>query len=269
MARFYLFVYYQALRDLRLETRPIESQLHKVRDALMSGGVFPVLGECGYEYGGTILNLPPEVVAELRGAQRLRATTTPLDGSDVILLATRPPLDDRPEEAEFLGKRRLVPSGNDLEKNLFRSLRGVLSRCDRETIRLSASVPLGESEWLREVHFYQSKGGAVRYFAVEGRRVAPESRNVTVGYLIAAPGRKVGVPRLLAAFGPGGTETLVFGYLLREEPKLRSVLQEMLAVDEGRIVVCTFRLPRQVPYPFLRFELAELDARIRVDQRLR
>src|SRR5438093_991212 len=111
MARFYLFVYYQALRDLRLETRPIESQLHKVRDALMSGSLFPVLGECGYQYGGTILNLPAEIVAELRGAQRLRATTSDLDGSDLILLATRPPLDDRLEEAAFQGKRRIVPSG--------------------------------------------------------------------------------------------------------------------------------------------------------------
>jgi hypothetical protein len=87
-----------------------------------------------------------------------------------------------------------------------------------------------------------------------------------VGYLISIPGRKKGVPRLLAAFGPGGTETLVFGYLLREEPTLRAAFREMVAGDEGRIVVCTFHLPRQVPYPFLRFELEELDARIRIDQ---
>jgi hypothetical protein len=139
MAKFYVFVYYQPLRDLRLETRPIESQLHKVRDALTSGSLFPLLGECGYEYGGTILNLPPQVVAELRDTQRLRATTTAVDGSDLILLATRPPLDDRPEEVEFQGKRRLVASGHDLEKNLFRSLRGVFSKCDRETIRLAAA----------------------------------------------------------------------------------------------------------------------------------
>lgn len=266
MPSFYLFAYYQALRDLRVETRPMESQIHKVRDALMSGGLFPVLGERGYKYGGTILNLPLEILAGLRQSDRLRATTTRFDESDLILLATRPPLDDRGVEAAFEGKRKLLSSGHDLEKLVLRSLRGFFAKCDRETIRLDESVPLGENDWLREVHFYQSKGAAVRYYAVRGKRMAPDCRNRTVGYLISVPGRGNGVPRLLAAFGPGGTETLVFGYLLREDPRLRTILGEMLTGADHRIVVCTFRLPVRVPYPFLRFGLEELDATVRIDR---
>src|ERR1041384_5874030 len=125
MARFYLFAYYQALRDLRLETRPVESQIHKVRDALMSGGLFPILAECGYQYGGTVLNLPAQVVADLRHAQRLRSSMARIDGSDLILLTTRPPLDDGRNAPELEGKRKVLESGHDLERSLFRRLRAV------------------------------------------------------------------------------------------------------------------------------------------------
>jgi hypothetical protein len=234
----------------------------------MSGALFPVLSESGFQYGGTILNLPSQLASELYRQNRLHDSTAPLESSDLILLATRPPLDDMRKEFELRSKRRLLPSEHALEQEILRSLRSVFSKCDRETIRLADSVRLAENDCLREVHFHQSKGGSVRHYSVSGKRVAADPKNTTLGYLISIRSEKPRVPRILAAFGPGGTETLIFGYLLREEPRLRKLLQQMIAGNQSRVVVCTFLVPVQVPYPFLKYDVDELDLNVGVDQPL-
>jgi hypothetical protein len=263
MGRLYLFAYYQSLRDLRLDTRPMESQIHKVRDGLASGALFELLIAGGYRYGGTILNLPSQVATELDASGKLRTTTENLRSSDLILLATRPPLDDKPEEGN---KRKLFRSGHALETDVLNSLRSVFQQCDRETIRLSDSIRLVENSWMREVHFYQSKGGTVRYFNVGGNRQSSRNKNLTVGYVTWIPRIKKGMPRLLAVFGSGGTETLLLSYLLRNDYKLFSALRRMMSSKQARVLVCTFEVPPSIPYPFLNYDLHQLNPTICIDQ---
>ena len=184
MPTFYWFAYYQAQRDLRLDSRPMETQIHKVRDALISGSLFPTLCHLGYQYGCTILNLPENVSKELETRKCLRkAEAEPALGpDDLILVTTRPPLDDLVDKVSDLSeqvrrpaphrdlpfraktkqdapRRRIQRSGTDIEAAVFAPLRQIFSKCDRETIRLSDSVCLGtENRWGREVVFHQVPG---------------------------------------------------------------------------------------------------------------
>jgi hypothetical protein len=206
---------------------------------------------CGYRYGGTILNFPEQVAAEVTRRSNLRESQPDLRPSDLILLPTRPPLDDDINEGS---KRLILRSEQPLEKDVLRCLRAVLQKCDRETIRLADSVRLVENSWLHEVHFYQSKGGNVRYYDVNGRRQSPANRNITVGYVISVPHIQPSMPRLLAAFGAGGTETLLFSFLLRNDHKLSSTLRTIVSSKQVRLLVCTFQTPASIPYPFLNYD---------------
>jgi hypothetical protein len=70
----------------------------------------------------------------------------------------------------------------------------------------------------------------------------------------------------LAAFGAGGTETLIFGYLLREEEQLRTCFRDMLSGSKSRIIVSAFYVPDHEPYPLLHYDFTELNARILLDE---
>src|SRR2546426_10840904 len=94
--KFFLLTYYQSPRDLNLSrkeggrgtykwqvgTRPMESQLLKVRDGLASGLLISFLHGEGYKYAGPILNLPDTVAAELKGTGVIKHSEVPAGGSD-------------------------------------------------------------------------------------------------------------------------------------------------------------------------------------------
>ena len=54
--KFYPMAYYLKERDLG--PRRFETQIHKTRDGLALSELSQLLYEIGYDYGGTILNVP-------------------------------------------------------------------------------------------------------------------------------------------------------------------------------------------------------------------
>src|SRR5438045_1730197 len=93
--RFYPFCYYQKERDLR--GRPFETQIHKIRDGLALSELAGILMSAGFVYGGAVLNIPRS-----QQGPRLKVVHTlpTIRPKDVVLLATRPPLDDNPAEPQ-------------------------------------------------------------------------------------------------------------------------------------------------------------------------
>jgi len=249
----YTFKYYVAARVLR--TRPLETQINKVRDGLATEHLAFSLYEAGFSYGGAIINVPKRVL-DRPDYRECEATPVPLTPDDLILLTTRPPLDDRPPM-----KRVIERSGEPIEKDVFAALRPVLMTCTRTSIELGQENGLlsVEPQW-RSVGFDEHQGG--RISAGGPYRSQTGDDRLTVAYLISIPPTET-FPRIVAAFGAGGTETLVFAWLLRRQ--INHLFARTLKGRQRQLVMTTFRVPKTIPHPFLKFDINDLDPHVVVD----
>src|SRR6266850_1862753 len=100
--QYYAFTYYRPERELR--ARAFTSQLHKTRDGLALAELSVALQQAGYTYGGAFLNVPETTHHEEANAVRDSAFTPGAD--DLIVVATRPPLDDE----DMLSRRTIARS---------------------------------------------------------------------------------------------------------------------------------------------------------------
>jgi hypothetical protein len=263
--KFFLLTYYQSPRDLHLRqtdderpkwqigTRPMESQLHKIRDGLASGLLISFLNGLGYKYGGPILNLPNSVHEQLKGLGQIKDIGITACDSDLYLLVTRPPLNDF-EDGKPTSKRVILPSLTDIEKNVFEQLRAFFSDCSRQHVNLSSDVLLPpDREGLRGVTFKLSGGAHAK--ALDHKH--------TVAYMLStgSDGRLRG-RKLVAVFGIGGTETLWLAYLIRKDPRFSRAFRDLLRRAEPSIALAIFKVPQDVPYPCLSYDLAALDAQV-------
>ena len=187
------------------------SRIHQLRDGDAFAEVSPLLYSAGYEYGGLLLNLPtsetdvpPEIDLSF------------LSSSDLLVVNTRPPLDDRDSE----DKKRVPSSRTNLEDAMFEALRSYLATCARSRIRLSKAIARQLPESFRDralIWFYEYTNGTYyRYrWPDDDNWQKPGSPKRTAFYLIRIPAIWKGGPGLLVAFGMSGTDTLLWSYLLR------------------------------------------------------
>jgi len=106
------------------------SMLHGQRDADSLTELMPLIIGRGYEYEGLLLNF-----ASHNGSNSSTSDSfTPPKGS-LIVMTTRPPLDDEDEGGHLVIGR----SGTKLENDIFNSLRAYLSSCSRRQIILNSS----------------------------------------------------------------------------------------------------------------------------------
>ncbi|MFY9570672.1 MAG: hypothetical protein WAV20_04615, partial [Blastocatellia bacterium] len=99
-------------------------RLHALRDSDAFAELAAVLNEQGYVYNGLILNFP---VAEED------ATEIPTLGpSDLLVLTTRPPLND-----DYFDRRFIKRSDTELEKSVLKAVGCYFSVCRRSRIVLS------------------------------------------------------------------------------------------------------------------------------------
>lgn len=253
--RFFPAAYYVKEKDLG--SRRFESQIHKTRDGVAITELSPLLYEAGYTYGGTILNVPEDVRKTLNKKGRVKATQVNIGCSDVILLATRPALDDVDDEDE----RPLRRSGSDLEHEMFRALRLFFQTIDRSEAILSEHVDLTEADSrLRAVNFRIRQGGRILSYDTAEGEIEPDDPQLTVGYVAAMPQIFPDGPRLLAAFGMGGTETLWLCHLLRTG--LADEWRQAIRATEARIRIIRFRVPCHAPFPMLHGDLGELQPEV-------
>lgn len=250
-SRWFANVYYLKGEDLgrKDRARAFPKLVHKTRDGLALLELSHMLARADYEYEGPILQVPKEV-REGRRLPQLRRTTASLTASDLLVQATRPPLDDT-------GKRSLDRSGTRLEGDVFRSFRKFASTCSRSAVILSPSVTLPQAfEGFRQINFYKSGGGLVE--SIGGKSADKAMQNIrsialqridaeslAVGYLFSTPQVRKGGPRLVLSFSMGGAETLWFCHLLRTQ--LYATFSQALRTRRPCLWIVPFCCPNYTP----------------------
>lgn len=220
-------VLWLAYRAPQSELRTKRFWLHKMRDAGSFGMASNVLGSLGYVPGPILFNFP---------GQPAEANFEWIGPDDLILITTRPPLNDKEEKH----KKPVDRSGTALEERVFRSLRGFLSYCSRSKIEVCQAAETrlcaaGRAEWA-SADFRVNADASV----ITGDQ--PISACRTLGYLIASTQTWPGGPRILALFSVGGTESLVWSYLLctRHRELLRGMVESQ--ADGFLVGEFTFKL---------------------------
>ena len=208
MTYWYDFAYYVGWRD----DRRLQFQLRDGHAALFLARVLATLG---YHFGGVIFNPPGKPPPPADPFARRQVDRSFLRPSDLIVLTTRPPLDDLLD-----GDRRYIRrSFTDLEEDVFRALRTLFEHCSRSQVTLTDAVVRNAPEIAerQSSSFYQNWGAAFESWGARNRseRKRPEKgKYVTAVYLSYVRHAWENGPALLAAFGVGGMETLGWCHLL-------------------------------------------------------
>lgn len=186
-------------------------QPFKIRDAVAWGMVYGELAPYGYRHANTIVNLPP-----VHGGKPEEVDLRMFAPGSTLLLTTRPCMNDL-----LLGDRLpIIPSRTNLETLIFDALRefGLLC-CGRSKVvlgeRLMAIAPGIAAR--SKMTFRQYQGA--RYRACENALTGepltvPDLERRTAAFLVRIPELWPGGPALLALWGMGGTETLIWARLL-------------------------------------------------------
>lgn len=168
------------------------------------------LGARGYRYAGPIFNYPSA------GPSPIPFDDGFLRETDLILLTTRPPMNDD----EIGDKKAIRRSFTELEEKLFEGpLSARFERCGRSELLLTnAAAKISPEIAKRQSIVFRQNGGA-NYQSYgspttrQWQRFKSQSP-LTAVFLLYAEHAWPGGPALLAAFGMGGTETLVWCYQL-------------------------------------------------------
>jgi hypothetical protein len=203
---------------------------HQLRDGEAALFLQTILHERGYDYVGTIYNYPPPVPAP---ARRFPVDDSFLRADDLLVLTTRPPLDDADD-----GVKCHVDRGyTTLEEKVFESSRRHLPRCSRSNV-IVADV---HARAFPEV----AKGASIdKYLAHTGKNwQRPDARRGhSAAYLLFEEHAWPNGPGVLAAFGMCGIDTLVWHY------HLATCFRELIA--SVPFVMAELIAPQHVPlYP--------------------
>jgi hypothetical protein len=207
MKRVFRFAYYWKDREDR------EPGLHQIRDGdafieLMAGLKDQVV------YERSVLNFPGE---EDKG---IKIDLSSFNGSDLIVITTRPPLHDEKEA------KRIPRSYSTLEDVIFTYLESNFFRnCTRAQITLTGKLrkkfPKDET-WKTNLEFREKKWPNYHpgtYLTSSSKDIPKESVNRTALYFLyvdrIADWPTPESPGLLLLFGLGGLDTLVWAYSLR------------------------------------------------------
>ena len=213
------------------------------------------LSSCsGLTYGGPIFDAGADCLESREELDNLLGSDT------LIVLATRPPLDDPQNKNEVKssdageGKKPIPRTGWAIEEAIFDFMRDrFFDYCSRARLDL-------KPEWARRLPDDLRNRGSIRFYAhghaditkfggrCEGKARA-KKENGTAGFLAYAPhitpwlGCNRAGPGLLAVFGMGGVETLVWSSLLASSA-CKPSLGEIVTRDCETIVYSGFAVPR-------------------------
>jgi hypothetical protein len=215
-----------------------KTEIHKMRDADAFNELSPVLQDLGYEYGRLIINTPIP-----KPPQLIRVEEGFLRPQDLIVLTTRPPIDDAASDA----LKQLPRSYTALEEKIMREMRKCFPICARDRIEIAPHLAghLPPRFQDRANMVFRQKGGAeYRFLRKNGSLKWQEYDQTprTALFLVHDLEPWPGGPRLLAAFGVGGNETLVWAHLLRKK------YWRELNIDDSRFVMMemtTVKIPDQ------------------------
>lgn len=191
-------------------------RLHELRDGDAYAEVAPVLFRSGFEYAGLIFNDP--------GCDH-SSVAADLTERDIIVLPTRPPLDDD-SDGVVVDRKRSRASGTALEQDIFDAVSPPFAVCKRSMTVLSE--PFAHKLALAsrtQIAFRQNRCAHYLHFrAKNGERwQRPPSHDVTAAFMIVARLRRYRA-MLLNVFGMNGPTTLVWCHLLRVSGLLADAL---------------------------------------------
>jgi len=243
--RYFWFSYQATPGDRRVDQKlhaknsiPLSHTLgiHMVR----CGAAFAELGatiqQNGYSYGGLILNIPRHRDGDWNptGALHDNYAGGDLSSTDLLVLPTRPPLDDDPSDVKAISR-----SGTDLEQHVLGSLNCFFAHCNRSSVRLSDALRGKLPQDQRHMHDLD--------FGQRGTASLLHN-DKTIGFLVFQPTvplhqkpKRPQGPALLAAFGMGGTETLMWTNWLRLNAS--ELIATILGHRERYFIMAQFKAP--------------------------
>ena len=206
-------------------------QLHRVRDGAAFQELATIAFNTGYSYGDLLFNIP--------GNKSLKDSERDWEGllrpNDLLIMPTRPPLDDPRDRT----RSRLFRSGSWLEKTVMHELETrCFGKCSRKRVTLAR--PLQEQlppqyEGLGEIDFFQYEWPAYQTLLGDRKNPRRSSEGPTAGYLVFLKSIWKDGPDLLAAFGMSGTATLIWANLLRTQ--WESTVRQVLGRKDSAIIV--------------------------------
>jgi hypothetical protein len=205
--RFFRFSYY-----IR-ESNDASRRLHHLRDGDAFAEIATLLSSKGLEYGGILFNYPS------RNRIGRQVDSSFLKNSDLLVLTTRPPINgDEEQEAN----RHVDRSYSTLEREVLEAICAYFDKALRKRVKLNklyAGELNGKFKNRADIIFNQTYGAHVVKFRQYGTRQTwhkPKVDITTVFYLVLTPPvPRLNGARILASFGMGGTETLIWSHILR------------------------------------------------------
>jgi len=200
---YHRFAYSMALRSGE------EPNLAKIRDGAAFGEIAAPLAKLGYEYGQILYNPPYN---SKKPSDQGRGPFNFIKADELIVLTTRPPLDDSQH-----GDKKLVrASRTHLEKQVFAECRKYLEVCARSHVQLTPDVAGNFKK--AELVFHQHKNARLKNYRKLGAfrpTAVPKKSNISIGFFL----RTKSIPEygcgLLASFGMSGWETLIWNRIVR------------------------------------------------------
>ncbi len=222
---------------------------HSLRDGDAFIELLPQLLSPGIRFGGILMNL--QTNGKLDQSKKYLLG---LGEGDLLVVTTRPPLDDSGKEA----RRRLWPCGSYLETKILRALGRYFDFCNRAHTRLAPALARllpPELNNREEITYYQynrknqpQPNASYRSLkALRGFAERPEGLPRTAVFLVRTQLAQNG-PWVLNAFGMSGDVALIWGHLLRtRRPDLLNGTGPLfymgeLTMGEGRIPERPFTL---------------------------
>jgi hypothetical protein len=181
----------------------------KIRDGGAFSEITAPLGKLGYEYGTILFNSPFDPKKDKKlGHEHFKF----IKPDDLIVLTTRPPLDDQ----NHGDKKRVDESSTHLEEQVFAEFRKYLAICARSHVQLTPAVGANFERF--DLKFYQHKNARLKSFRRhrESRSIKiPEDSEFAIGFFLRTASIPVYGCGLLACFGMGGWETLIWNRIVR------------------------------------------------------
>ena len=176
----------------------------RTRDGAAFSELTEPLRPLGWQYGSLIFNYPDD-------CDHPRADFTFLRPSDLVVLATRPPMNDKPDD-----KKRLTRSSTYLEQLIFKAIRPYIRSCSRNQVTLNAvGLDCEKADYSFRQYTdarlleYRSLAPGAKFQKVEG------DKYVTIGFFLNLPAIEDFGCGLLASFSMGGIETLIWNRIVR------------------------------------------------------
>ncbi|MFH1681017.1 MAG: hypothetical protein ABIH26_10275 [Candidatus Eisenbacteria bacterium] len=226
--------------------------IHALRDADAFNHLTPMLHKQGYEFGKLIFNTPIP-----KPQHPIPVDDSFLKPSDLLVLTTRPPMDDVYSEA----RKAMCPSYTTLEEKVFNTFRSFFDICARDQIKIARfmadRLPAKYAD-RGQIQFRQRQCADYRFVRRDekGRWKVVQGDRRTALFLVLTGDSWPNGPRLLAVFGIGGNETLVWAYLLQTR------LWRDLQIDSPRFVMAEMKTGKIPPRPHDLSFADNLDVRV-------